>query len=82
MNYRHLEIDLDKNIFDQVIESIAAEHNEKIARVVRMAREKNTFYFTIITESYLLLEVELTPVQSNHYFNMGLPAFETSVQAF
>lgn len=77
-----MEIDIDKNIFDQIIENIAAEHDEKIKRVVRMAKEKNTFYFTIITETYILLEVELTPIESSHYFNYGLPAFETSVQAF
>lgn len=82
MNYRNLEIDLDRNIFDQIIESIAAEKGEVVQRVVRMAKEEKTFYFTIITESYLLIEVELTPIEGSQYFNYGFPAFETTVQAF
>lgn len=81
MNHRHLEIDLDKNIFDQIIESIAAEHGEIVKRVPRMARHENSFYFTILTESYLMIEVTLTPVKNKFMYN-GLPAFETEIQAF
>jgi hypothetical protein len=76
-----MEIDLDRNIFDQIIENIAAEHDEIIQRVARYARHDNTFYFTIITRSYLIIEVTLTPVK-NQFDLFGLPAFETEVQAF
>lgn len=81
MNQRHLEIDLDRNIFDQIIESIATEHGEIVNRVPRLAKENGSFYFTIITESYLMLEVTLTPVINRFNYN-GLPAFETEVQVF
>ena len=54
---------------------------ETIKRVPRYAKEEGTFYFTILTESFLMLEVTLTPVQNKFTFN-GLPAFETEVQVF
>jgi hypothetical protein len=81
MNHKHIEIDLDRNIFDQLIEGIAADYGERVKRVARYARENNTFYFTIITENFIMLEVTLTPVKNNYRFN-GLPAFETEVQLF
>jgi hypothetical protein len=81
VNHKHVEIDLDRNIFDQIIESIAADYGEIVARVPRLEREENTFYFTIITESYLILEVTLSPI-ANRVFYDGLPAFETEVKAY
>ena len=83
MNHKHVEIDLDKNLFDQILVSIADEYEVNIKRIARMAKQNGTFYFTVIADNYLLLEIELTPLKNDTYLLLhGLPAFESSVTAY
>lgn len=81
MKERYLEIDQDDNLFIEIIESIAEEYKMKIRRVPRMHRENDTFYMTVLTQNYMILEIKLTMIEGSALI-YGLPAFETEVTVY
>lgn len=81
MNVKHLEIDDNENIFGQILESIEKDYNHKFIRIARTAKQGDSFYFTVITENYLILEVTLK-ILKNMPSIYGLPSFECEVEVF
>lgn len=65
--------------FKQIIRRIEQEHGSRMKRIPRFAHdeETNKFYFTIVLENYLFLEVCLDTT-----IFQGMPALEIEVEVW
>jgi hypothetical protein len=67
----------DDQTFEEICSKLEENHGSRIKRIVRTAEQDGLFYFTVILESYEMLEVKLTPARF-----AGMPALEIEVEVF